>query len=50
MWQYSESGRVPGISGNVDMHYCYKKYPKKKSTAKKSQNTFADLNTSIEIL
>ena len=29
MWQYSESGRVPGISGNVDMNYCYKKYPKK---------------------
>ncbi len=26
MWQYSESGRVAGISGNVDLDYYYKKY------------------------
>lgn len=27
MWQYSDSGKVPGISGNVDMNYSYKDYP-----------------------
>ena len=24
MWQYTSIGRVPGISGNVDLNYCYK--------------------------
>jgi GH25 family lysozyme M1 (1,4-beta-N-acetylmuramidase) len=28
MWQYSSKGRVDGISGNVDMNYCYVDYPK----------------------
>lgn len=27
MWQYSETGSVPGIRGNVDMNYCYYDYP-----------------------
>ena len=27
MWQYSSKGTVPGISGNVDMNYCYVDYP-----------------------
>lgn len=27
MWQYSSTGRVTGISGNVDMDYCYRDYP-----------------------
>jgi hypothetical protein len=27
MWQYSSTGSVDGISGNVDMDYCYKDYP-----------------------
>lgn len=26
MWQYTSSGRVSGIIGNVDMNYCYKDY------------------------
>lgn len=26
MWQYSSSGSVPGISGNVDLNYCYVEY------------------------
>lgn len=26
MWQYSSSGKVDGISGNVDMNICYKNY------------------------
>lgn len=28
MWQYSETGTVPGLSGNVDLNYCYRNYPK----------------------
>lgn len=27
MWQYSDVGRVSGISGNVDMDYCYQDFP-----------------------
>lgn len=27
MWQYSSKGRIPGISGNVDMNYCYRDFP-----------------------
>ena len=27
MWQYSSSGKVPGIGGNVDMNYCYRDFP-----------------------
>lgn len=26
IWQYTSSGKVDGISGNVDMNYCYVKY------------------------
>lgn len=28
IWQYSSKGKVAGISGNVDMNYSYKDYPK----------------------
>jgi len=28
MWQYKSTGKVSGISGNVDMDYCYVDYPK----------------------
>lgn len=34
MWQYSDSGRISGISGDVDLNYCYKKY----KNEKKDQN------------
>ena len=27
MWQYSSKGKISGISGNVDMNYCYKDFP-----------------------
>ncbi len=27
MWQYTDSGSVPGISGNVDISHAYKDYP-----------------------
>ncbi len=26
LWQYTSEGAIPGIRGNVDMNYCYKKY------------------------
>lgn len=29
MWQYTSSGKVNGISGNVDCNYCYVDYPAK---------------------
>lgn len=28
MWQWGSTGRVPGISGDVDMDTCYEDYPK----------------------
>ena len=28
MWQYSKTGTVPGIDGNVDLDKCYRDYPK----------------------
>ncbi|MDE7122448.1 MAG: hypothetical protein K2O42_09865 [Oscillospiraceae bacterium] len=27
MWQKSDTGSVPGISGNVDLDECYQDYP-----------------------
>ena len=27
MWQYSSKGKMPGISGNVDLNIAYKNYP-----------------------
>ena len=33
MWQKSSTGRVPGISGNVDMNECYINYPKRIQSA-----------------
>ena len=27
MWQYTSSGKIDGISGNVDLNWCYKDYP-----------------------
>lgn len=26
MWQYSSTGRLDGIAGNIDMNYCYEEY------------------------
>ena len=37
MWQYSEKGSVSGITGNVDMNYCYKEYAKA-TTSKIDEN------------
>ena len=27
MWQYTSTGKVAGISGNVDLNYCYQDFP-----------------------
>ncbi|MCM1380726.1 MAG: glycoside hydrolase family 25 protein [Muribaculaceae bacterium] len=27
MWQYSSKGRIDGISGDVDLDYCYRNFP-----------------------
>ena len=32
MWQYSDSGRVRGIRGEVDMNYSFKDYEKRNPT------------------
>lgn len=32
MWQYTSSGKVNGINGNVDMNWCYKNYVEKTTT------------------
>lgn len=26
LWQYTSSGKIDGIKGNVDMNICYKRY------------------------
>jgi hypothetical protein len=36
MWQYTSSGTVSGISGNVDRDYCYVDYPTKIKSAGKN--------------
>ena len=36
MWQYSDSGSVSGISGNVDLDYAYEDFPKIMKTAHKN--------------
>ena len=28
MWQYSNKGNIPGVSGPVDLDVCYENYPK----------------------
>ena len=38
MWQYSSDGSVPGISGRVDVNYCYRDFPTEiTGTSKPSQ-------------
>ena len=33
IWQYSSTGKIDGISGNVDVDYCYKDFPTKIKSA-----------------
>ena len=37
-WQFSDSGKIAGMSGNVDINYWYRELPHKQETAK----TYAD--------
>lgn len=48
MWQYSESGRVSGISGNVDLDYCYKKYKKYKKNNNSENNSRTDTDSNTD--
>lgn len=41
IWQYSSTGSVPGISGNVDMNYAYKDYSKYINPGKKVAGALA---------
>lgn len=37
IWQYTSSGKVSGINGNVDMNYCYKEFEAKKEPVAKPE-------------
>ena len=39
IWQYSSSGRIDGISGNVDLDYCYKNYTSTEKSGSWKKNT-----------
>ena len=49
IWQYSSTGRIDGINGNVDMNECYRDFPaeilkdKKPDTAAPAKKTVAEL-------
>lgn len=47
LWQYSWTGRIDGISGDVDLDYAYKDYPKIIKNA--GLNGFSDSASSAEI-
>lgn len=46
LWQYSSSGKVNGIGGNVDMNYSYKDYPNIMKT--KGLNGYTKVAENIE--
>ena len=46
MWQYTSSGTIAGINGNVDMDYCYVNYPE--AIKKAGLNGFSKEETSTE--
>lgn len=51
IWQYSSDGSVPGITGRVDMNYCYKAFEdlvKNKSVAKPAQSQKKSLSEIAE--
>lgn len=55
MWQYSSTGKVNGVKGNVDMNYAYVDYPKMikeagKNGFKKSSSTTSKPKKSIETI
>lgn len=47
IWQYSSSGTVPGISGKVDMNYCYKDYAENSAKASRSVIQKGDVGPNV---
>ena len=47
MWQYTSSGKVNGINGNVDMNYCYVDYVSGKTEQKAEQKPVKKSNEVI---
>ena len=45
VWQYSDSGKVSGINGNVDMNICYKSFGAAATPAKTTTSTTAQKKT-----
>jgi GH25 family lysozyme M1 (1,4-beta-N-acetylmuramidase) len=45
MWQKSSTGKISGISGNVDMNECYINYPERIQSA--GLNGFSNCNCQI---
>lgn len=48
MWQYSEKGRIAGITGNVDIDICYVDYPTVIKAAGKNGYSAADDETAAD--
>ena len=48
MWQYKSTGKISGISGNVDMNYCYKDFPTAIKSAGLNGYTKSETNTTKE--
>jgi len=44
IWQYSENGSIPGISGSVDMNWIFKDYITKKPTKTKNGDKVKVIN------
>lgn len=45
MWQYKSTGKISGISGNVDMNYCYKDFSTAIKSAGLNGYTKSEINT-----
>jgi hypothetical protein len=49
IWQYSWTGKINGISGEVDMNYLYDESLIKKSTTTEKKSTTTQTNTSTKV-
>lgn len=49
IWQYSSEGKVNGISGNVDMNYCYRWFPNEISGSTVRPTTPSVSGTTLEL-
>lgn len=50
IWQYSERGSVPGISGAVDLDVCYVDYSKKEEDTMTGEQIYDALNAHLDTL